>query len=169
MLRPTIDAPQFRDVLAQLKGIDPDIVKALRKDLRTELKPFAQQIAKAYPSTAPLSGMANEGRLAWPDRVSGTIFVTPGRSKRGGQKLVGIRLRGNPDAGMAMAELAGSKSSGRSARGAAMIRGLRSRYPFRKGGRFGFREFLRNRDEALKGAEKVIDRYVVVLNRRLER
>lgn len=166
-VRPVIEGADFREALRTLKTVDPDIVKDLRKSLRSALGADAKAIAGAMPATPPLSGMANQGRLAWPSRFSGTVVLSPGRRRRGGvSSLVGLRIRGNPDAGFRMAELAGSRSRGSTPQGRAMISNLPGNP---KGGRFAYARFVRDRANLVKKAERVIADFVKRLNERLER
>ena len=160
-VRPVIEGADFRSALTMLKTVDPDMVKDLRKSLRSALGSEARQIAGAMPTTPPLSGMA------WPSRFSGTVVLSPGRRRRGGvSSLVGLRVRGNPDAGFRMAELAGSRSSGVTPQGRAMIANLPGSA---RGGRFAYAKFMKDRANLLRKAERVIADFVRQLNQRLER
>lgn len=166
-VRPVIEGADFRSSLQMLKTVDPDIVKDLRRSLRSAVGPNAKAIAAAMPTTPPLSGMANGGRLAWPGNFSGTVTLTPGRSRRGGvSSLVGLRIRGNPDAGFRMGELAGSRSRGSTAQGRAMIANLPGNP---RGGRFAYARFVKDRANLMRKAEQVIESFVGRLNKRLER
>jgi hypothetical protein len=165
-VRPVIEGADFRSSLKMLKTVDPDIVKDLRRSLRSAVGPDAKAIAAAMPRTAPLSGMANRGRLAWAGKFSGTVVLTPGRGRRGVSNLVGLRIRGNPDAGFRMAELAGSRSRGSTPQGRAMIANLPGNP---RGGRFAYARFVKDRANLIKKAEQVIESFVGRLNKRLER
>ena len=165
-VRPVIEGADLRSSLRMLKTVDPDIVKDLRRSLRSAVGPDAKAIAAAMPRTPPLSGMANRGRLAWAGKFSGTVVVTPGRGRKGVSNLVGLRIRGNPDAGFRMAELAGSKSRGSTAQGRAMIANLPGNP---RGGRFAYARFVKDRANLIKKAEQVIESFVGRLNKRLER
>jgi hypothetical protein len=163
-------AEGVREVIAELKKISPELVKQLRKDLRSGVQPTAKAVVAAYPIAPPLSGMANEGRLAW-GRVRGSVSITPGRSRRYRQtsSLVAIKVTGSPDAGVRMAELAGSRSNGSSRQGQNMIAVLNRRQPMKgRGGRFAFDTFRKNRDQVVKVADEVIRRYAAIVSRRLK-
>jgi len=170
VIRPTMRAEGVREVIAELKKISPELVKQLRKDLRSGVQPTAKAVVAAYPIAPPLSGMANEGRLAW-GRVRGSVSITPGRSRRYRQtsSLVAIKVTGSPDAGVRMAELAGSRSNGSSRQGQNMIAVLNRRQPMKgRGGRFAFDTFRKNRDQVVKVADEVIRRYAAIVSRRLK-
>lgn len=169
VVRPTLRAEGVREVIAELRKVSPELVKQLRKDLRSGVAPTAKAVAAAYPKAPPLSGMDNEGRLGW-GRVRGSVSITPGRSRRFRQysSLVAIKATGTPDAGVRMAELAGSRSNGSSPQGQNMIAVLNRRHPMRgRGGRFAFDTFRKNRDQVVRVADEVIRRYAAVVSRRL--
>ena len=49
MISGGIDGNDFRRALKMLKDTDPELMKQLRKDLRDDVKPFAQQVLSAEP------------------------------------------------------------------------------------------------------------------------
>ena len=170
VVRPTMRAEGVREVIAELKKVSPELVKQMRKELRSGVQPTAKAVVAAYPLAPPLSGMANDGRLRW-SRVRGSVSITPGRSRKYRQtsSLVAIKVTGNPDAGVKMAELAGSRSNGFSAQGRNMIAVLNRRKPMQgRGGRFAFDTFRKNRDQVVQVADEIIRRYAAVVSRRLK-
>ena len=170
VVRPTMRAEGVRKMIAELKKISPELVVELRKELRSGLKPQAQAVAAAYPSKPPLSRMGRPGDLQW-SAVRATVSITPGRSRRYRQtsNLVSIRAAGRPDAGVNMAELAGSRSKGYSKQGRIMIAVLNERFPMKgRGGRFAFNAFRQNRDEVVQIADGIIRRYAAMVSRRLK-
>lgn len=170
VVRPTMRAEGVREVIAELKKLSPDLVKQLRKDLRAGLKPQAQAVAAAYPKAPPLSGMGYPSRLQW-SAVRATVSITPGRSRRYREtsNLVSIRAAGTPDAGVNMAELAGSRSKGFTPQGQNMIAVLNERKPMKgRGGRYAFDAFRKNRDEVVRIADEIIRKYAAMVSRRLK-
>jgi len=170
VVRPTLRAEGVRQVIAELKKISPELVVELRKELRSGLKPQAQAVAAAYPKAPPLSGMGTNGRLRWAP-VRATVSITPGRSRRYREtsNLVSIRAAGTPDDGVNMAELAGSRSKGFTPQGQNMIAVLNNRKPMRgRGGRYAFDAFRKNRDQVVRVADEIIQRYAAVVSRRLK-
>ena len=151
-------------VRAILNRVDPELRKALAKDLRSDLKPIANSIQGAFPSRAPLSGLA-------PRWGSVTAKVTTNSMARPGRALALFSVRANP-AGFArllsITERAGSRSSGLTRQGQAMISALQSpsRFPLDgKGGRFIFRPFRANLPKAVDIAREAIDRFIEKFNR----
>ena len=119
-----------------LKGIDNDIVKRARKDLRTGAKPVADAIKNNIPTESPLRGMIHNGRTAWnPAGVKVAVrtnFSTKAEKK--GYKLVSIvaGIKGNRgqsaqgNAAFQIADQAGRSRGGKTKSGRAMIRKLNS-------------------------------------------
>lgn len=167
----TVDAANLREVLADLRKVDPDLKKALQKEMRSELKPFAVKLGKTIPKQAPLSGMSRAsgvtGRWAWAS--VGNRIVTPlgKRTKKPGfYPVVSMRFRsGSKAAGYEIVEKA---RRGSSPQGLAFIRNLNDRYPVRGGlGRFVIPEARESGGDVFDAARRVIEKYVVKVNRRL--
>lgn len=78
-----LDASDVARTFRVLRKLEPESVKVLRKELRTELKPMAKAIAAEYPVNPPLSGFQQTyGRWGW-GKVTGTVKLTPGKSRKG--------------------------------------------------------------------------------------
>lgn len=155
---PTLDAAEVRKVIRILKDIDPLIVKDLRKELRGQLLPTARQIASIVPVEPPLSKMRNNGATGWSPVVGKTSF-TPGKSRRAATSLVSIRIEPRSgQRGFYIAEIAGSRSSGKTASGIAMIQNLNERQPMSgRGGRYAYAEFRALRPEVVSIAERILN------------
>lgn len=116
------------EVVVTLNGIDKDIVKRARKDLRTAAQPVARAVKSNIPREAPLTGMQHMGRTGW--NLSGVkVNVKVNFSKkaeRRGSQLVSIVAgsKGLGGAAFEIADMAGRKSNGNTRSGRAMIRGL---------------------------------------------
>lgn len=162
-----IDPALLRKVVAILKTVEPDVITNLRKELRTELQPFATRIASSVPQIAPLSGMAHQGAKGYaPPRAK--VSFTPGGGSKTKARLLAITLD-SPQGGFQIAELAGSRTKGQTATGRAMIRGLQARYPLvpKRGGRFAWRAFLKSAPEIQKRAENIINNKLKEIERQL--
>ena len=148
-------------VRAILNRVDPELRKALAKDLRTDLKPIANAIQGAFPQ-APLSGLA-------PRWGNVSAKVTTNSMARPGRALALFSVRANPGGFarlLAITERAGSRSSGFTPQGRVMTRELEDRFPLDgRGGRFVFRPFRRNLPKAVDITRQAIDRFVDKFNR----
>lgn len=153
-----VDAKEFRKVLKVLKVIEPDSQKKLGQSLKGKLQPLANQVASAVPNESPLIGMNNLGRTAW-GTVRGKTAFTPGRGRRNATNLVAIRIdAGERAAGPIIAELAGSRSPGKTASGKAMIDKLNRVKPMKgRGGRFAYNQFRLLRPDIVRIATDIIN------------
>lgn len=61
-----VTVTDYRELIAIMRYIDPDLVKALRKQYRAIGKDLVSDVKKAIPNKPPLSGMVTKiGRLSW--------------------------------------------------------------------------------------------------------
>lgn len=180
-------APQnIAPTLKAIRQLEPDTIKALRKELKTKLGGIMSQVQSAIPTQAPLSGMNNRGRLKWTKpRVS--VSLTPASKFRGQDfhPLVSLTISG---AGFKMAELAGSvdkpgqwknktsayinrwgSSSSHSitTQGVNMIQTLRNRFPIKgKAGRFAFERYIRIQDNVSGVVLGILNDFIADFNKR---
>jgi len=171
---PKIEGNAVRDAIKELKALDNNLVKAMRKDLRTKIGPFAKQIGDAVPSDPPLSGFGDgdfghSGATGW-SGVRTSVSFTPGKSRKRGNHLVSIRVTPrNNKRGVYIAELAGSRSRGNTAQGRAMIKGLDQRAPMKKrGGRYAYAKFRLLRPDAVVLAVTIVNQLITKVNRRIK-
>lgn len=181
-----------REAIKDLRGLDKDIIKQLRKDLKGAVLPVAQRIAAKVPTQSPLSGFNHAGRTRWTG-ARATVNFTPGTIRKGQDvhPLVSITLQGKGNgAGFDIAEIAGSrdnafsrdktksfKLNGVSRRRTqtkrmadTFVRNLGRRAPFNlKAGRFGFGFFLKERAELQKISTDIIMKTAETYNRRIRR
>lgn len=168
MITPQVDAEGIRAAVKELRALDANLLKELRKDLRTKISPFAKQIADEVGTEPPLSGFGRESSFGW-GKVRPTVGFTPGRSRKTGNHLVSIRI--NPPKGtrgLYVAERAGAKN-GKNNRGAAMIRNLNEKRQMQgKGGRFAYAKFRLLRPDAMKLATVIVNQTLAKINKRLD-
>ena len=168
MIIPSVSATGIREIVKELKEVDANLVKDLRKELRTRVGPLAKEVAAAVPAAPPMSGFGNLSPTGW-TQVRPSITFTPGRSRKTGNSLVSIRV--NPIGGrrgLYIGELAGSRSGGTTDRGRRMIDVLNQRFPMRgKGGRFAYTKFRTLRPDAVKLATSIVESAVAKINRKL--
>jgi hypothetical protein len=171
MIIPSVSATGIREAVKELKQVDPTLLKDLRKDLRAKVGPLAKQVADAVPTQPPLSGMGNPVPTGW-SPVRPTISFTPGASRKTGNHLVSIRVNPVPAKGrrgLYIGELAGSRSSGSTARGRRLINVLNQRFPMTgKGGRFAYSKFRTLRPDAVALAKSIVSSTVAKINRKLD-
>jgi hypothetical protein len=147
------------EMIRELKQIEPELYKELRKDLISDVKPLYQIIKSRIPIEAPLSGMYNNGRLGWGQtiRVSAKINM---RKRRGYTSLLTVKTS---NAAVEMVDMAGKASQGKTASGKAMIKnlpGTPSRYVWKAAERY--------LPQIIESANKTLERYSKIKNRTLE-
>jgi hypothetical protein len=147
------------EMIKELKKIEPELYRQLRKDLIQDVKPLYQVIKNRIPIEAPLSGMNNNGRLGWgkPVRVTAKINL---RKRRGFTSLLSVKTM---NAAVEMVDMAGSSSSGKTASGKAMISNLPGRPS-----RYVWKAAERYLPQIIESANKTLERYSKIKNRTLE-
>lgn len=163
MIETVIDAKDFRRVIAVLKTTDKDALTRLRKDMRSDIKPYAAQVAQAVPVAAPLSGMELQySKYRW-GGVRATVSFTPGKRRRaraGESALLSIAVAQTDKAsrGLYFAELAGTRSTGKTPQGSHAVAVLKQRFSNNnpKGGRFLWQAFYALKPELVNLGEKSI-------------
>lgn len=173
MIQPLkLDANDVRRALKILKDIDPESVKQLRKELRSNLKPIAAEIARNVPSDAPLSGFNNASATRWSAVRPGVSF-RPGKQRggrRGWSSLLSLEVGTNPKAarGVYIAELAGSRTNGVTASGKNLVRQLNQQRAMKgAGGRYIYDKFRLLRPDVMSRAERALEPLLRQINRKL--
>jgi len=172
---------EVAQTFATLRKLDADLVRELRTELQSDMKPVAKAIAAKYPSQPTLSGFARSyGRWGW-DRVTGTVKVTPGKSRKGAGKNNLVSLSMNYKSatpfvldmiGRHVGKLGNYKSARYSApygQGMALYRNIQNQFPsWPNGGRIFYKEFMGHRNQVVAGAEKTINRWSVKVSEELK-
>jgi hypothetical protein len=165
-----VNADELRKVLKVLKMVDPETSASLRKNLKGPLVPIAQQIAAAMPQQYPQlpSGFFNNAPTGYAP-PKGKVAFTPGKGRSGANNLISIRLDAGKQRGFYIAELAGSRSSGYTGSGRALIEQLNNRSVMKgKGGRFGYKQFRFIRPDVVRIATDILNDTFKDLERMLD-
>jgi hypothetical protein len=169
MFRISVAPKGIRESLNALKSVEPELMKDLRKEIKTEMTSQASPILEAVPVLTPLKGMGHAGRTSW-GAVKASVGLTPNklRKTKDTHPLVSIRITSSGSkVGYDIAEVAGAKSQGQSASGRAMITKLNQDYGWKgKAGRFAFKKFLGLAPAISKSATEIIDKFITEYNRR---
>jgi len=168
----TIKQADFSAVLRELKDVDSKLVNELRKEFRTQLKPINESVRAQIPTVPPISGFAKKGGsepYIWsrPTAKVNTSFRTkPGKAF---STLVSTNFTDRrPNAGFNIIELAGSKSSGKTVQGRAMISALNNRAPIRGGlGRFAIPAWKKKESDVERIARGILEKYSEIVSRRM--
>jgi len=166
MIEAQVNGDDIRRVLGVLKNTDKDLVTKLRKDMRSDIKPYASQVAQAIPVQAPISGM-NHGYAAtrW-SAVKASVSFTPGKRRKalsGESALLSIAINPSDSGsrGLYLGELAGTRSNGFTPQGSNLISVLKKRVsnPNQKGGRFAWKAFFAMKPEIVALGEKSVQAF----------
>lgn len=120
-----------KEMVDILKSVEPELWKQLRSDIRKIAAPAVSSIKSNVPTIAPLSGMVNNGRLAW-SPVKVNVSITPAQRARGfgstTSNLAAIISKGSAGQGMVIADMAG-RGGGRQRKNQTRV------YPYKGGSR----------------------------------
>lgn len=166
-----VDAKDFRTALNILKQVDQEVKKNLSNKLKSELQPYATQLAEQMPQIAPVSGMIGTHPTAYKP-PKGKVSFTPGTSSKTASRLLSIQLDSGKQRGFYIADLAGTRSNGFTNSGKALIRVLNERAPLssrrRKGGRYGWKNFIKIYGPVREKSLDIINSTLKELERKLD-
>jgi hypothetical protein len=183
-VRATVDSSMLRLAARHVRQIDKDIQKGFTRDLKSDLKPYAQRIASDVPTLGTpgaMRGFGHKGRTRW-TKVTGSAYVTSGGG-RGSLARIEIYGRGAEGrAALKMADLAGTKENYNNGnfskdnsyqingQGQDMVSRLTDFGKLSaggKGGRFVWAGFMQHRPFFLKTVVKRLDEYSAEITRRI--
>ena len=151
-------------VVRELNDLEPGLVKQLRKDLVTEIKPLYRIIKSTIDFKEPfIRGFDHDGRTGIkrnPVRVTGKAVTT--RRKFNRTSLVSIRTT---SAAVQIADMAGRKASGRTDSGKAMIARLTAKHG--SASRFIYPSIEKEIPRVQRTMLDIIEKYTKMVNRKL--
>jgi hypothetical protein len=163
-----ISDDELRRAVRVLKNVEPETLKALRADMATTLKPYADRAALQMPTKPALSGFARDP--GW-GAAKGIVQTAPSRTRKSGYKIVNIAVqstRNTKTKGLLLAEFGGTKSKGFTRLGEAMIRNLNAVKQIKRGaGRFTYDYIRAERRAIVKLATDVLNGYMKKASRYL--
>ena len=150
-------------VVRELNDLEPGLVKQLKQELVTEIKPLYRTIKSQVEQSRPfLRGFDHSGRTG--DKGA-TVRVTgkavTGRRGRS-TSLVSIRTT---SASAVIADMAGRGSKGRTESGQAMVANLTAKHG--KPSRFVYRAIEREIPKVQAAITKIVEKYADMVNRKL--
>ena len=177
----TVKSSDLKVLLSELRSIDPNLRKALQKEMRSDLKPFVTGLANQIPRQSPLSGFgvnAQPGTAYRWGAVGGSVVTPLGKraKKPGFYPVVSMkfRTRGSGKAGFEILELAGSVNRGKDRKGMTyrgnnLVQGLKTAgYDIKAGlGRFLIPQAKDDANQVNRIAVRIIEKYVALVNRRI--
>jgi hypothetical protein len=194
MLTTEIELQNVREYFRVVRQIEPDLIKELRSNLKTSLKPTANEIANSIPDVNnSMSGFRNNktGRTRYTNKVRSSVSLTPASIRKGESvhPLVSLTFAPPSNAvGFSILETIGTERakprdrsrafthwrSGSEVRyryngqGYYLIKRVRELYPIRgKAGRFVFDEYLKKRDDITRIATAEVEKFIDTVNGKL--
>ena len=85
----TVEVKNVKPVLRELKNVEPETFKKLRKDMRTDVNPLVNRIKAAIPPISPFAsglsrdGFTHNGRTAWNKTNPKSVSINTPLSQRG--------------------------------------------------------------------------------------
>lgn len=112
MAKVTAEIIGLKETLLILNDFAPEVVKRLRRDMRTEIRPLVKKIQENIPSQPPLSGMGKPGRLSWYERNPKSIGVETRlkNSRKRANDPVELLVLTINNAGVALVDNAGARN-----------------------------------------------------------
>jgi len=176
-----VSAENLKDVLRELRNLDPALRKELRDEMKGAIAPLGSSILAKIPSAPPLSGFASnvgESPYIWrkPRMTVRTPFAKRASKPGATYPVVSLQFADRrPNAGLSRLGVAGSANSGGkkggvAQRGRNMIEGLSTGgYNVKAGlGRFAIPEFKTKQPQAERIAREILTRFSAKVNRRLK-
>lgn len=163
-----LDVEGVAQTLSAIRKIEPDGLKALRRDIRNDSGVTAaiSSIESQIPVVAPLSGMMNHnGRTQYrTPRVTASLRSPRRAMSRSESSLVTL-VTSPPKSGVGflLVDMAGRGSTGKTARGRAMIANLKT-----KASRYVYPGFEKREKNVADGVQRILDRYAAQVNIKLK-
>jgi hypothetical protein len=169
-LKAVVDSSRLREAARQVKEIDPTIRANFIRDLKADLKPYANAISGDVPGkgSPPLPNFGVGLQHRWTG-ARNSVHVTPGGG-RGSLARIEIYGPGIGKGAFKLIDLAGTSTYTETPQGEAMNRNLQARFPLSqdgKGGRFAWKGFMANRPAFVKQVIVRLDQYADEISRRI--
>lgn len=170
----------LQETLTYLKRFEPELLKAMNKELYAVMKELVMEGRSLTPTSSPLSGWAKPSPMEaeWGTR----LLFQPGRVKTGIRSKVGWLRRTdihtterayfliNANPAGAIYETAGRKQQARTKQGANFVRQIEQRSGIvvrGKQGRVAWKAVYDNREKIAYKFKVVVDRYIDKINGQL--
>jgi len=151
-------------VIRQLKDLQPETFKQLRRDMKNEIKPLVSLIKASIPQSAPLSGFNNEGRLGWDTTNPQSVTISVPTSLAGKNAANVVMITEN-SAAVSLVDKAGMRGRGRFPE-RKLDENLTRRIG--KSQRFGWKVALQNRQIINTAIENIIGKIEEATNRKIK-
>jgi hypothetical protein len=154
-------------VLRNLKDLQPETFKQLRRDMKNEIKPLVGLIKASIPMTAPLSGFArDEGRLGW-DRTNPQSITISVPTSLAGRNATNIVMITENSAAVSLVDKAGMRGGGRFPK-KKLAANLSAKPAIGPAQRFGWRVLMKNMKLVYATIENIIEKVESATNQKIK-
>ena len=167
MVAMRLDVEGVAQTLAAIRRIEPDGLKALRRDIKDDAGVLAaiSSIESEIPVISPLSGMVNHnGRTQYRVPRVSVSLRSPRRAMSRNESSLITLVTSPPKSGVGfmLVDMAGRGSTGRTAQGRAMITALQ-----KKASRYVYPGFEKREKNVADGVKRILDKYAAQVNVKL--
>ena len=164
-LNNSVSASDARWLVGKLKELDKELFNQMRRDFRSEIRPFSRKLAANIPSAPPLSGLspaapfarqgvADRAPWVWKKPTASIDVSTRTRARRGAKSSEPVvRIRFNDRRPYSAFSVLERRSGGR------LADLVNARYSFGDRGRWVVPQFYKDQGEMVSVAKKVLDNY----------
>ena len=191
MIRAEVDQEAIKLLIARVREVDPSMMRAFTAEFKSDLEPYAKDVAAAVPAFAPIKGFLHQGRTSWSKPVGKVVSRLSAGSGRAafmirvegsGGKLAGLKIGDlagyKDDAGGWKKEVAGyTRSDGivikayknTGNQGRALIKRLNQDSPLYngRGGRYVFRAYIMKKPQIIAAADAAFSKFAQNASREL--
>lgn len=191
MIRAEVDQEAIKLLISRIKEVEPTMMRQFNKDFKSDLEPYARDVATAVPSFAPIKGFLHQGRTSW-SKPNGKVVAR--LSAGAGRAAFMIRVEGSGGklAGLKIGDLAGYKDKpggwkkqvagytrsdgivvkpypNTGKQGRALIRALNADSPLYngRGGRYVFRAYIMRKPRIIAAADAAFSKFAQEASRKL--
>jgi hypothetical protein len=162
-----LDVEGVAQTLAAIRQIEPDGLKALRRDIKTDAGVSAaiSSIESQIPQISPLSGMVgHSGRTEYRIPRVSVSLRSPRRAMSRNESSLITLVTSPPKSGIGflLVDMAGRGSQGKTASGRAMISNLR-----KKASRYVYPGFEKREKNVADGVQRILNKYAEQVNIKL--
>ena len=158
----SVNAEDVARTFRVINNIEPDLVKELRQELRSDMAPLAKAIAAKYPSDPGRLYGFNQAYNKWAwGKVTGTVRVTPGKTRKGAGRTNLVSLSMNyKSATPFVLDMIGRRNSGITPQGQKLYQVINDMFPsWPNGGRIFYKPFKAARGQVTSSAITIINRW----------
>jgi len=167
MVQFSAEVKNVKVVLKNLKDLQPETFKQLRRDMKNEIKPLVNLVKSSIPTTAPLSGFGkDEGRLGW-DKTNPQSITISVPTALAGKNATNVVMITENSAAVSLVDKAGMRGGGRFPK-KRLAANLSAKPGIGPAQRFGWRVFMKNMTLVYKAIDNIIEKVEKATNQKIK-